>query len=249
MTKQYLKSIIYVSLVFFISCKPKEESNLITISENLKLTKINNHSYVHISKVFLDNGKQYACNGFVYIDDNEAFVFDTPANDVASEQLINWLQEEKRITIKGVVFNHFHRDCNEGMDVFGKYNIPSIASKKTAQLMQEKDFEQPDEIFENELIIKVGDKRIVNTFFGEAHSKDNIVSYFPEDQILFGGCMIKSMNASKGNLADANVLEWSNTVSKIKKAYSDIEVVIPGHGSFGDQSLLDYTISLFNTKD
>ncbi|WP_299247590.1 subclass B1 metallo-beta-lactamase [uncultured Aquimarina sp.] len=249
MIKQYLKSITYVLLVFFISCKPKEESNLIVISDNLKLTKVNDHSYVHISKVFLDNGKQYACNGLIYMNEDEAFVFDTPANDVASEQLINWLQKEKRITVKGVVFNHFHRDCNEGMDIFRKYDIPSIASKTTALLMQEKDFEQPDEVFENELIIKVGNKRIINTFFGEAHSKDNIVSYFPEDQILFGGCMIKSMNAAKGNLDDANVLEWSNTVRKIKKAYPDLEVVIPGHGTYGDQSLLDYTISLFNTEN
>jgi len=249
MTKHHIKSLIYILLVFLMSCKPKEESNLIKVSDNLKLTKINDHSYIHISKIFLDNGKQYASNGFIYIDDNEAFVFDSPANDIATEQLINWLQEEKGITIKGVIFNHFHRDCNEGMDIFKKYNIPSIASKMTAQLMKEKKYKQPDEVFENELILNVGSKKIINTFFGQAHSKDNIVSYFPEDQILFGGCMIKSMNASKGNLADANVLEWSNTVRKIKKAYPDIETVIPGHGDQGNQDLLEFTINLFNIKD
>ncbi|AXT54847.1 subclass B1 metallo-beta-lactamase [Aquimarina sp. AD1] len=249
MTRQHIKSITYILLVFIMSCKPKEEGDLIKVSDNLKLAKINDHSYVHISKIFLDNGKQYDSNGFIFLNDDEAYVFDTPANDVASKQLINWLQKEKNTTIKGVVFNHFHRDCNEGMDVFKKYGIPSIASKKTANLMLEKKYNQPDEVFENELILNVGNKKIVNTFFGEAHSKDNIVSFFPEDKILFGGCMIKSLKASKGNLADANVSEWSNTVRKIKKAYPNIEVVIPGHGSYGDQSLLDYTISLFNAEN
>ncbi|WP_405206933.1 subclass B1 metallo-beta-lactamase [Aquimarina sp. LLG6339-5] len=232
-----------------MSCKPQEEGDLIQVSDNLKLAKINDHSYVHISKIFLDNGKQYDSNGFIFLNDNEVYVFDTPANDIATEQLINWLQKEKKTEIKGVVFNHFHRDCNEGMDVFKKYGIPSIASKKTASLMLEKEYNQPDEVFEKELILKLGDKKIINTFFGEAHSKDNIVSFFPEDQILFGGCMIKSLKASKGNLTDANVLEWSNTVRKIKIEYPDLDVVIPGHGDYGDQSLLDYTISLFNVEN
>ncbi|MDG1527700.1 MAG: subclass B1 metallo-beta-lactamase, partial [Polaribacter sp.] len=63
---------------------------------------------------------------------------------------------------------------------------------------------------------------------------------------LFGGCMIKSLKASKGYLGNANVSEWSNTVAKVKATFPKTEKVIPGHGKVGDSELLDYTIGLFN---
>ncbi len=226
-----------------ISCKKKTASKTIQISEDLQLTKINDHSYIHISKVLLENGKQFPCNGFVYMHNSEAYVFDTPANDEATEALINWLQYDQKTIIKGVLFNHFHRDCIEGMDIFKNHGIPCIASKKTASLIQEPN--AIDHVFDNYLELKLQDKTIINSFFGEAHTSDNIISYFPDENILFGGCMIKSINAKKGNLSDANIVDWSKTVSKIKKSYPEAEIVIPGHGAYGDQNLLDYTISLF----
>jgi metallo-beta-lactamase class B len=57
--------------------------------------------------------------------------------------------------------------------------------------------------------------------------------------------MIKALNASKGNLADANEAEWSNTVSEVKRKFRSAKVVIPGHGDPGGIDLLDYTIELF----
>jgi metallo-beta-lactamase class B len=49
-------------------------------------------------------------------------------------------------------------------------------------------------------------------------------------------------------LGDANIAAWSATVEKIKAAYPDVKIVVPGHGQFGDSKLLDYTISLFKVK-
>jgi metallo-beta-lactamase class B len=47
-------------------------------------------------------------------------------------------------------------------------------------------------------------------------------------------------------LNDANLGEWANTVRKIKTAYPDAKIIIPGHGDMGDISLLNYTIELFS---
>jgi metallo-beta-lactamase class B len=86
---------------------------------------------------------------------------------------------------------------------------------------------------------------VVNRYLGEAHSKDNIVTWVPKEKILFGGCMIKSLGASRGYLGDANLQQWSPTVEKVKKAFSNAAIVIPGHGSHGTTELLDYTIKMF----
>ncbi|GAA4278480.1 subclass B1 metallo-beta-lactamase [Aquimarina mytili] len=243
--------ILLISIIAFlyISTYKIIAQETITISENLKITRISDHSYIHVSSITLESGSIYPCNGFIYLNSNEAYVFDTPANDIATAELIDWLQNDQKITIKGVIFNHFHRDCNEGINVFKDKRIPTIASKKTAKLMKEKKYQEPDSLFKDSLTLTLGNKSIVNAFFGEAHTSDNIISYFPAEQLIYGGCMIKSLNASKGNLADANPSEWSNTVSKIKKTYPSVNIVIPGHGDYGDKALLDYTISLFKTEE
>ena len=86
---------------------------------------------------------------------------------------------------------------------------------------------------------------MVAEFAGEGHTKDNIIGYFPSENVMFGGCLIKEIRAGKGNLEDANVNDWSATVEKIKQEYPKTKIVIPGHGKYGGTELLDYTIKLF----
>ncbi|MCK0206070.1 MBL fold metallo-hydrolase [Ornithobacterium rhinotracheale] len=57
--------------------------------------------------------------------------------------------------------------------------------------------------------------------------------YFPKDQVLFGGCLVKELGAGKGNLSDAFPKEWSATIQKVKHAYPEAKIVVPGHGKIG----------------
>ena len=63
--------------------------------------------------------------------------------------------------------------------------------------------------------------------------------------MLFGGCLIKELGAGKGNLEDANVAAWPQTVATLQQAYPATRVLIPGHGKAGGLELSDYTIQLF----
>ena len=99
--------------------------------------------------------------------------------------------------------------------------------------------------FTETIKLNVGGKFATATFLGEGHTKDNVVGYFPSENVLFGGCLIKEMQATKGFLGDANVKEWSATVRHVKQAFPSVKLVIPGHGQIGGQELLDYTINLF----
>ena len=58
--------------------------------------------------------------------------------------------------------------------------------------------------------------------------------------------MLKSLKSGKGNLADAVVEEWDDTIQKVKNSYSDLKIAIPGHGKHGGMDLLDYTIEMFD---
>ncbi|MEV4886405.1 subclass B1 metallo-beta-lactamase [Chitinophaga ginsengisegetis] len=217
-------------------------------SDDLIVTQISKNAFEHTSFLQTDDFGNVPCNGLIVSNSNEAIVFDTPTNDKSSEELIKLIKETLHCKINAIIPTHFHNDCLGGLKAFDNNNIPSYAYFKTIALAKENNFPVPKNSFRDSLILKVGNKNIIAKFFGEGHTKDNVVGYFPSENIMFGGCLIKESGANKGYLGDANVAAWSNTVEKVKQEYPNVKIVIPGHGEYGNKKLLDYTINLFKTK-
>jgi metallo-beta-lactamase class B len=238
-----LLTTILISLLL-INCKSQKQS-VTYISQSLKISPISKNVYTHITYLNTDDYGKVECNGMIYINNNKAIVFDTPTSSTVSDELIKWITEVKKCTIRAVVINHFHEDCLGGLEAFHDSNIPSYSSNKTIALSKANNFVVPQIGFDTELELKLGNKKVINAYFGEAHTKDNIVSYLPSEGVLFGGCPVKSLNASKGYTGDANITEWSTTIRRVKNAFPEIKTIIPGHGKSGDVTLLDYTIQLF----
>jgi metallo-beta-lactamase class B len=224
--------------------KPKE----IYKTNNLIVTQISENSFTHISYKQTNDFGNVPCNGLIVRDKNEVIVFDTPTNDKSAEELIKWIKETIHCKINAVIPTHFHDDCLGGLKAFDDNNISSYANVKTIELAKENNLVVPKNGFIDTLTLKVGDKIASAKFFGEGHTKDNVVGYFPSENIMFGGCLIKELKAGKGYLGDANIINWSKTVEKVKKEYPNVQIVIPGHGEYGNSKLLDYTIKLFKSK-
>ncbi len=162
--------------------------------------------------------------------------------------MIQWIITTLKSKVNAIVPTHFHNDCLGGLKAFHTHAIPSIANNKTIELAKSNKFEVPNNGFKDSTIIHIGQQFILLKHFGEGHTSDNVVAYFPSEQVLFGGCLIKELGASKGYLGDANINSWSTTVLNIKKAFPNLKVVVPGHGKIGNATLLDYTIQLFKNR-
>ncbi len=224
--------------------KPKE----VYKSNDLIITQISENSFVHTSYKETNDFGNVPCNGLIVRNSNETIIFDTPTNDKNSEELIKWITEKLHCKINAIIPTHFHDDCLGGLNAFDENKIPSYAYSKTIELAKKNNYVIPNNGFEDSLILKVGDEIVNAKFFGEGHTKDNVVGYFPSENILFGGCLIKELQANKGYLGDANLSEWSNTVEKVKVEYPNVKIVVPGHGEYGNSELLDYTIKLFKSE-
>jgi metallo-beta-lactamase class B len=218
-------------------------------SDNLRIQTLDKNVMVHISYLVTNDFGKVDCNGMVYFNGDEAIVFDTPTNDQAAAELIEWIQVKQGKKIKAVVVTHFHDDCLGGLKQFHASNIPSYSNYKTIELAKKANIAAvPATGFRSAIELTVGNESVVATFYGAGHTEDNIVGYIPAEGTLFGGCLIKSMNASKGYLGDANTIAWPITVDSIRKDLPDLKMVIPGHGNPGGKELLDYTIDLFQKK-
>jgi metallo-beta-lactamase class B len=202
-------------------------------SKDLIVLQIAENSFKHTSFLQTNDFGNVPCNGLMVRNNNEVVVFDTPTTDKSAD---------------AVVPTHFHDDCLGGLKAFHENDIQSYAYFKTVELAIANNMVVPKNSFQDSLILKVGNESSSAVFFGEGHTKDNVVGYFPVDDVLFGGCLIKELDASKGFLGDATLAEWSNTVERIKKQYPNLKIVVPGHGQHGDKKLLDYTIKLFKNS-
>ena len=264
MTKLFLTLFLLTGLTF-ISCKEsssKQKTNpentktqsvdSLTIyqTENLIIKKLSNHIYEHISFLNTDDYGKVGCNGMLVINENKGIIFDTPTDNKSSLELINFVTNELKSEIIAIIPTHFHEDCVGGIQEFERRNILTYATKQTIELLKEngQNFSKPIKGFDRSLTLSIGNKKVYAEYFGEGHTKDNIIGYFPEDNAVFGGCLIKKVGASKGYLGDANTDKWSETVRKIKLKYPKTKIVIPGHGKSGGAELFDYTIELFELK-
>jgi metallo-beta-lactamase class B len=200
----------------------------------LRVVQISENAFTHTSYIQTTEFGNVPCNGLIVRDKNEVIVFDTPTDDKSATKLIQWIKDTLHCNIKAIIPTHFHDDCLGGLKAFDENKIPSFANFKTIELAKENQMNVPKYGFKDSLILKIGDKMVITKFFGEGHTKDNVVGYFPSENILFGGCLIKELNASKGYLGDANLASWSGTVKKLKNAYPNVKVVVPDIIPFPD---------------
>jgi metallo-beta-lactamase class B len=185
------------------------------------------------------------CNGLVVTRDQQAIIFDTPTNNESAEELIKWIDQHLHARINAIIPTHFHNDCLGGLQLFHDRKIPSYASIKTIELAKQNEYPIPQNGFTDSLVLPLGKEQVITRFMGAGHTRDNVIGYFPLDEVMFGGCLIKELGANKGYLGDADTLAWPATVKKIQQQFPKARTIIPGHGKPGDQQLLNYTIQLF----
>ncbi|GAB5466902.1 MAG: BcII family subclass B1 metallo-beta-lactamase [Candidatus Kapaibacteriales bacterium] len=230
-------------MISFSCCSA--DPKLVYQSENLYIEEISEGVYRHISFIDIPNYGKFPCNGVAIVSQNESAIFDTPVYDYAGKELLAFLADGLNTTIKYVVPTHFHIDCLGSIDVFTHNGAKSISSELTEQLAMKDSRKAMDSTFNESLFLEIGDIETITKHHGQGHTKDNVVTYLPKHNILFGGCLIKELGAGKGNLDDANIEQWPKTVKQVKREYPEVKVVIPGHGKTGGAELLDYTIELF----
>lgn len=224
--------------------KPKE----VLKSDSLIITQLSENTFEHTTYLKTNDFGNVPCNGLIVRDGSEVVIFDTPTSNTGSAMLIFWVEGILHCKVKAIIPTHFHNDCLAGLTMFHKQNIPSYASFKTIELAKANGYVIPENGFADSLELTVVTEKVFVKFFGEGHTRDNVVGYFPKENVLFGGCLIKEVGATKGYLGDANVAAWSGTVEKIKQEYPNVKVVVPGHGKYGNKKLLDYTITLFKNE-
>ena len=238
---------IFIALVLltgFYPLKAQTERNIF-INDDIQLTHIIDSVYAHVTWEESETFGRFPSNGLILIKNGQAIMIDTPFDNEKTKRLTDFLEDSMGVEVKKLIIGHFHDDCLGGLEYIQSKGIESIANRLTIDKCKELELPIPLTSFTDSLVFDFQGELVVCRYFGGGHTIDNITVWFPSKKILFGGCLIKSINSrGLGNLSDAVVKEWDVTVKKIINQYPDTEIVIPGHGAIGNSSLLTHTIEL-----
>ena len=141
----------------------------IKISKDIELIQLSENAYVHVSYSELPNFGRFSSNGLIFINGSEAFLFDTPATDSLTIDLVAWITESMKLKIVGFIPNHWHSDCMGGLGYLHHQKIESYASQVTIDIAKSQNLPIPEHGFKDSLQLQVGDKLIKCYYLGAAH--------------------------------------------------------------------------------
>lgn len=247
------------------SAQTQTDYPVIRLNDELELREILSNVFV-VTHKFPWGGNSLV----VLIGDEDAVFVDTPYTPEATEVVLDWINDRYGIRKFIEVNTGYHVDNLGGNQAFVRRDLPIIGSDRTVELLHERGeatrqltmgwlegaenarfrerhatipYVEPTELFQLERgwNLTVGNEDIEIFFPGETHSPDNVVVYFPDRKLLFGGCMLRVGNGT-GNRADANMETWRTSVERLRDY--DCVAVIPGHGIRFDPGVIDNTISI-----
>ena len=236
--------VITISILLQLSAQTSDYKK-IKISDDIELIQLSEKTYVHVSISEIAGFGKVSSNGLIFVNGNEAFLFDTPVTNKQTETLVKWIFDSFSATVSTFVPNHWHDDCLGGLEYLHSVGIESYANQITIDLAKENGMPVPLHGFTDSLRLDLRGDIVECYFFGGGHSADNIVVWIPLEKILFAGCMVKDIHSKGlGNLSDAKLEEWYPTIQKVMAKFHDAKIVIPGHGQIGGKEILEHTSKL-----
>ncbi len=189
--------------------------------------------------------KPYPANGLYVVTAQGVVLFDTPWDSTQFQPLLDSIacRHQKKVII--CVATHFHEDRTGGLEDYTRHGIRTFTTLQTDQLSEAHGQKRARYLILKDTSYRVGACRFEIYYPGPGHSPDNIVVWFPDQRILYGGCLVKSTQATDlGNLSDADPLSWSQSIKHILKKFGQPAWVIPGHLSWDNNQSLQHTLRL-----
>jgi metallo-beta-lactamase class B len=231
--------------------RPAGADQLIRVSEDLQIRRIDPDVWVHTSWHVLADQRRLSSNGLIVRDGAQLMLIDTGWGVAPTQELVDWIARDLQLPIAGLIPTHHHDDRIGGWPVLATLGVPLLATPQTLSLSADADITQTLDpvlttLSENQTLA-IGAVEVFAP--GPAHSPDNLMVWLPAQAILFGGCAIKAADATRlGNIDEADFRGWPLAIQRAQQRYPQARVVVPGHGEPGDRSLLSHTLDLLKAE-
>ncbi|MBI1228301.1 MAG: BlaB/IND/MUS family subclass B1 metallo-beta-lactamase [Bacteroidetes bacterium] len=190
-------------------------------------------------------GTLFPSNGMYLITDAGAVIIDSPWDTTQFQPLLDSIKARHGKDAIMCLATHSHEDRTAALEYYQSKGIKTYTTKQTDEISKQRNEKRAAYIIENDMVFSVGQYKFQTYYGGSGHTPDNIVVWFENEKVLYGGCLVKSTEAETlGNLADADTAAWPKSIKQIQKKFKSPKYIIPGHQSWKSRKSLKHTLSL-----
>lgn len=191
-------------------------------------------------------GQPVPANGIYVVTGKGIVLINTPWSEDQTRQLVDTLEKRYHQKITHCIVTHFHADCTAGLDVLKSLGVKTYSTRQTLDLCKANGEKQAQYVFRKDTTFKINGVALQTYYPGEGHTKDNIVIWLPQSKVLYGGCFVKSMDATNlGYTGDGNVKAWPASLNNLRNKFPHPAYLIPGHDSWkGGMEQVEHSLQL-----
>lgn len=214
------------------------------VPPKVELHALGDGVWVHTSWQVVD-GNRVPSNGLLIETGEGLILVDTPWNDAQTTELLRLGNERFGRGVRLAIITHAHEDRIGGIRSLLPAGVRVVSTGMTADMAARAGYPRPEALPSTGYRLSLGGILLELYYPGPGHTRDNAVVWLPKQKILFGGCLIKSTGSnSLGNVADADLPAWPETLRHLLDHFAGIRIVVPGHGPWGGPELIHHTLEL-----
>jgi metallo-beta-lactamase class B len=211
---------------------------------HLKISRLTGGFYV-FTTFNSYKGNLIPANGMYLVTNEGVVMFDTPWDTTQFQPLLDSIKTRHHKNVVLCIATHFHEDRTGGLQYYSQQGIKTYTTRRTDELSKKRGMKRAEFLMDKDTVFTVGQYSFQTYFPGAAHAPDNIIIWFEREKILYGGCLIKSVEAHDlGNLSDANVKQYAATIRNVQAKCKHPHYIITGHDNWMDTNSLNHTLQM-----
>jgi metallo-beta-lactamase class B len=228
-----------IFFIFFYSSSFGQNSD-----SSLNISPLTGNFYIFTTYNFY-KGNRIPANGMYLLTDKGAVMFDSPWDTTQFQPLLDSIMERHGKKVIMCIATHFHEDRTGGLEYYRQQGIKTYTTKQTDELSKKRGMKRAEFLIDNDTTFKIGQYSFQTYYPGGGHAPDNIVIWFEKEKILYGGCLIKSVDDNNlGNLSDANITGYSKTIKNVEEKCKNPKYIITGHNDWTNTKSLKHTFKM-----
>jgi metallo-beta-lactamase class B len=226
-----LRNVIYAVLVFFLSAAQGASSQL-------SLYHLSGQIYVAEDSYFAKE------NSLVYIGRESVTIVGATWTPETAKLLADEIKKISNKPISEVINTNYHPDRAGGNAYWKSVGAKIVSTQMTYELLKSDWIKVvnwnrreipsypslplvlPTVTYPGDFELQEG--KVKAFYLGPSHTPDGIFVYFPEEKVIYGGCILKEQI---GNLVFANISEYPKTLRRLQQLRLEIQTIIAGHSS------------------
>lgn len=215
-----------------------------TTGEKLRITPLTGDFYIYTTYNQYE-GSAVPAHGMYLVTNEGVVMFDTPWDTTQFQPLLDSirLRHDKKVIL--CFATHWHSDKTAGLEYYRQQGIRTYTTVQTDELSRKNGKKRAEFLLTKDSLFRAGQYSFETYYPGPGHTEDNIVIWFQQERILYGGCLIKGADDENlGYLGDGNRKAYAATLKKLRKKFRKPAYIIIAHSDWNNLNSLKHSIKM-----